>query len=611
MGNNLQKFKDKLANTPDQPGVYIMENSAGSIIYIGKATSLKKRLSSYFQKTAHDLKVSILIDHIFDFEYVITDSEIEALLLESTLIKKHKPKYNVRLKDDKRYPYIAVTLSEDYPRVIITRRLIKNNDRYFGPYTDVKAARSIVSTINTIFKLRLCKKQLPLISNERPCLNLQIKKCSGLCSGKITKEEYMNIVNNAIKFLEGKVQPVIDELMILMAGYSEKHKYENAAQIRDIIFDIQKVSGTQKVYTPIGSDKDYIGIKIHNNEGVIILFEFRNGILLGRKISVFDNIELTDKEEMLKTFIIDYYKNMPPPSKIISQYRVNDEEVLEQYLTKMISRKVHISVPRASDDRGVMNMIEKNLEVIAADRAASQMLLNKREGLLELKNMLSLDNLPDIIECFDISNIQGLNAVASMVRFKGGSPEKSGYRRYRIRGYDSPNDPAMIHEAVSRRLQYLVNEEKGLPDLIVIDGGKSQLGRALEVKKALELNVTIISIAKRLEEIFTENNPESIKLDKASPALKIIQNIRDEAHRFAIEYHKKLRANEFKKSLIDDITGIGEKKKKLLLKQLGSVERVQSSSLEELNELPGLGSKTAKIIYDFFQNINSQPKNKN
>jgi excinuclease ABC subunit C len=600
---DLQKFKDKLANTPEQPGVYIMKNSAGKIIYIGKATSLKKRVSSYFQKTAHDPKVTILINHIFDYEYVVTDSEIEALLLESTLIKKHKPKYNVRLKDDKRYPYIAVTLSETYPRVIITRRLIKNNDRYFGPYTDVKAARSIVATISSIFKLRLCKKQLPLKSNERPCLNLQIKKCSGLCSGRITKDEYMSIVNNAIKFLEGKVQPVVDELTGLMKDYSENHKYENAAQIRDIIFDIQKVSGGQKVFTPIGADKDYIGIKIHNNEGVIVLFEFRNGILLGRKISVFENIELADKEEMIKTFIIDYYKNLQPPSKIISQYHVSDEEVLEEYLTKLVSKKVNISVPKASEDRAVMNMIEKNLEVIAADRAANQTLLDKKEGLLELKNVLSLNALPDVIECFDISNIQGKNAVASMVRFKGGGPDKSNYRRYRIKSIDSPNDPAMIHEAVARRLQYLVNEEKAMPDLIVIDGGKSQLGRAIEVKKALELNVTIISLAKRFEEIFTENSAGSLKLDKTSPALKIIQNIRDEAHRFAIEYHKKLREKEFKKSVIDDIPGIGEKKKKLLLKHLGSAERIKSSSLEELSILPGVGSKTAKIIYNFFHPV--------
>ncbi len=608
MGKHLQKLKDKLANTPDQPGVYIMKNFAGKIIYIGKASSLKKRVSSYFQKTNHDLKVSILINHISDFEYVITDSEIEALILESTLIKKHKPKYNVRLKDDKRYPYIAVTLSETYPRVIITRRLIKNNDRYFGPYTDARAARSIVSTINTIFKLRLCKKPLPLKSNERPCLNLQIKKCSGLCSGKMTIDEYMNIVNNAIKFLEGKVQPVIDELKELMLDYSERHKYENAAQIRDIIFDIQKVSGSQKVYTPIGSDKDYIGIRIHNNEAVIILFEFRNGILLGRKISVLENIELSDKEEMIKSFIIDYYKNMLPPAKIISQYHVNDEEVLKEYLTKMISKKVNISIPRASEDKGVMNMIQKNLDVIVADRTASHMLRDKRDGLLELKNVLSLSAMPDVIECFDISNIQGKNAVASMVRFKGGGPDKSNYRRYRIRAYDSPNDPAMIHEAVARRLQYLVNEEKSLPDLIVIDGGKSQLGRALEVKKALELNVTIISIAKRFEEIFTESTAEPLRLDKSSPALKIIQNIRDEAHRFAVEYHKKLRAKEFKKSVIDDIPDIGEKKKKLLLKHLGSADRIKSATLDELKSVHGIGNKTAHVIHDFFQHMNTQTK---
>ncbi|MFH0976068.1 MAG: excinuclease ABC subunit UvrC [Spirochaetota bacterium] len=604
MHNPLLKLKNKAADAPVDPGVYLMKDSAGNIIYVGKAASLKKRVSSYFQTTAQkfnsDPKLRILVRNIDDFEYVITDSEIEALILESTLIKKYKPKYNIRLKDDKRYPYIAVTLSEVYPRVIITRRLLQNSDRFFGPYTDASAARSIVATINAIFKLRLCKKELPLKTNERPCLNFQMEKCSGLCSGSIRREEYLKIVENAISFLEGKIQPVMNELNDLMAKYSEAQEYENAARIRDIIFDVRKISETQKVYTPIGTDKDYIGLLIHEKEAIINIFEFRNGVLLGRKISVFENIDFSGKEEIIKSFIIDYYKNMQPPPRIISQYKIKDKELVEEYLSKLSSKKVKLSVSKTTEDNGIIRMIQRNLDVIAADRLSEQMSRDKSRGLLELKEVLSLKSLPAIIECFDISNLQGRNAVASMVRFKEGAPDKSNYRRYRIKAYDSPNDPAMIHEAVARRLQHILNEEKQMPDLILVDGGKGQLGRALEVKNALGADVAVAAIAKRFEELFTEHSAEPIVLDKTSPALKIIQNIRDEAHRFAIEYHKKIRAKDFKKSIIDDIPDIGEKRKKLLLKHLGSVEKIKAASLEELFALPGIGKKSAQIIYEFF-----------
>ncbi|MBN2401338.1 MAG: excinuclease ABC subunit UvrC [Spirochaetes bacterium] len=604
MNGQSQKLKDKAAKAPDDPGVYLMKDASGNIIYVGKALSLRKRISSYFQnipkKTERDPKVGILIRHIQDFEYVITDSEIEALILESTLIKKHKPKYNVRLKDDKRYPYIAVTLSEFYPRIIITRKLIKNNDRYFGPYTDAGAARSIVSTINTIFKFRLCKKKLPLKSNERPCLNYQMEKCSGLCMGKTSRKEYMLIVNNAINFLEGKIQPVINELNNIMKKYSQDLKYEKAAQIRDIIFNMRKTVETQKVYSTVGTDKDYIAVQIQDNEAVIIIFEFRNGILLGRKISVFENIEFSDKAEILKSFIIDYYKDTHPPSRIICDTSVRENDLVEKYLTKNSSKKIHLSVAKTSEDRNIIKLIQKNLDVIAADRTATKISIDKMKGLLELKDALILKSLPEVMECFDISNTQGKNAVASMVRFKEGIPDKPNYRRYKIKAYDSPNDPAMIHEAVARRLQQVLNDEKDMPDLIVIDGGKTQLGRALEVKKALDANIAIISIAKRFEEIFTEHSNKPVILEKTSPGLKIIQNIRDEAHRFAIEYHKKLRSKDLIKSVMQDIPDIGEKKAKLLLKHIGSVDKIREASLKDLCNLPGIGKKTAQIIYEYF-----------
>lgn len=598
----LPDLKNKLSRTPEYPGVYLMKNKSGKIIYVGKANSLRKRLSSYFQSRAHDTKVTMLVKNIADFEYIITDSEVEALILESTLIKKHKPKYNISLKDDKRYPYITVTLSEKYPRILITRKLNKSKDRFFGPYTDTKAARSIVSIINSIFKLRLCNKQLPLKSDERPCLNFQMQKCSGLCRNKISEEEYLTVVNNAISFLEGKIQPVQDELNKLMNKYSDKQEYENAARIRDIIHDMRKISQSQKVFTPVGADKDYIGIQIQSTEALIIIFEFRNGVLLGRKISVFDNIEFSDKDEIIKSFLMENYKTTQPPMRIILQYNIKDVKLIEKYLISQSSRNIKIATPGNSEDRGIINLIQKNLDVIAVDRLAYQKLRDKKRGLLELKSVLNLESLPEIIECFDISNTQGTNAVASMVRFKQGIPDRNNYRKYKIKAYDSPNDPAMIHEALGRRLQYLINEDEPMPDLFVIDGGKTQLNRALELKEALEINVKIISIAKRYEEIFTADSPESIMLSKSSPALKIIQNIRDEAHRFAITYHKKLRAQSLQKSVIDSIPNVGDSKKKLLLKHIGSVEKIKKSTIEELSAIPGIGEKTAQIIYNYFNN---------
>ncbi len=604
MHRHLQKLKNKAANAPDEPGVYLMKDFSGNIIYVGKALSLRKRVSSYFQKlsskTARDPKVIILVRHIYDFEYVITDSEIEALILESTLIKKYKPRYNVRLKDDKRYPYIAVTLSETYPRVIITRKLIRNNDRYFGPYTDAGAARSIVSTINSIFKFRLCKKPLPLKSGERPCLNFQMQKCAGLCMGKTSREEYMHIVNNAINFLEGKIQPVMNELNDLMAKYSKERRYENAAQIRDIIFNINKISESQKVYSTIGTDKDYIALQISGAEAIIIIFEFRNGVLLGRKISVFGNIEYSDKPEILKSFIIDYYNNIQPPPKILCEDNIKDDDLVEQFLIKRSPIKISLSHPRTSEEKNIIKLMQKNLDVILAERMAAKITADKRKGLVELKDLLKLKSVPQVIECFDISNIQGKNAVASMVQFKDGNPDKSGYRRYKIRAYDTPNDPAMIHEAVARRIQQILNDGIKFPDLIVVDGGKGQLGRALEVKKAFDLDIAVVAIAKRLEEIFTEHSIVPIVLDKSSQALNIIKNIRDEAHRFAIQYHRKLRSEDLLKSGLDGIPDIGEKKKKLLLKHLGSIEKIKTASIEELSALPGIGEKTAKVINDFF-----------
>ena len=323
--------KKIISGLPDEPGVYIMKDDAGTVVYIGKANSVKKRVSSYFQKRDLDIKTRVLIKIVRDVEYIITDSEIEALILESSLIKKHRPKFNIQKKDDKRYPYISVTLDEKYPRVIFTRTVRKNGARYFGPYTDAKAARNTVSLINSIFKLKICTREVPLKKNERPCLNCQINKCIGVCTGEISREEYLNIVDNAVRFLEGRVEPVIRDLQAMMKQYADSRKFERAAEIRNMIFDIQKISETQKVHVPIGMDQDYIGVSKYGAEGIIILFEFRGGVLLGRKISIFDNAEYADHEEIISSFITGYYENAEIPQRIVAERQIADRSLLGVY----------------------------------------------------------------------------------------------------------------------------------------------------------------------------------------------------------------------------------------------------------------------------------------
>jgi excinuclease ABC subunit C len=597
---NPEKMKDILSRLPQEPGVYLMLGRDSAIIYIGKANSLKKRVTSYFQKKDHDPKTIILVKNISDIEYIVTDTEIEALLLESNLIKKHKPKFNVRLKDDKRYPYIAITMNEEYPRVIYTRYINRNTDKYFGPYTDARAAKNSVTMINNLFKLKTCRRSLPLKDDERPCINYQIKKCSGACRGIISKEEYRSLIDDAVNFLEGNIDPVMNSLNNRMKEYSEKMNFEKAASVRDIIYDIQKISQTQSVDIPTVIDQDCISTGIFGGEAIVVLFEFRHGILTGRKINIFDNAEYSTPEEILRIFILDYYRDKEIPVRIVTEYGIPDYKLIAEHLSEKSGKKISLVQAGSQDDKGIMRMIRKNIDIIAADRKATEE-NNPAAGLLELKDTLGLDTEPDVMECFDISNFQGTDSVASMVQFRLGRSDKSNYRRYKIRGYESSNDPGMIHEAVSRRLQYLINENLELPDLIVIDGGPTQLTRAIEAASNFNIDINIISVAKKFEEIYTAPDIAPIRLPENSPALKLIQRIRDEAHRFAVTYHRNLRDKKLTSSVLDKIPDIGDKTKKLLLKHFGSVEEISNAALEELASAEGIGEKTAQKIYDFFR----------
>jgi excinuclease ABC subunit C len=594
------RIKDILSRLPDEPGVYLMLGRDSNIIYIGKANSLKKRVSSYFANKSHDPKTSILVKNINDIEYIVTETEIEALLLESNLIKKHRPKFNVRLKDDKRYPYIAVTLNEDYPRIIYTRNINRNTDKYFGPYTDARAAKNSAAMINNLFKLKTCSRPLPLKAGERPCINYQIKKCSGACNGLISRDEYRALIDDAVNFLEGNIDPVITSLNRRMKEYSENMDFEKAASVRDIIYDIQKISQMQNVDIPTITDQDCIAAGIFGGEGIVVLFEFRHGILTGRKINIFDNAEYTTAEDVTRIFVLVYYGSREVPSRIITEYSMPDAKLIADHLSMKSGKKVTLVKAASPEDRGILNMIHKNIDIISADRKSAEE-NNPAAALLELKEVLLLDDEPLLIECFDISNFQGTDSVASMVRFSIGRPVKTGYRRYKIRGYETANDPGMIHEAVSRRLQYIANETMESPDLILIDGGPTQLARALDAAGNFKPDMKIISIAKRFEEIYTSPATPPLRLAENSPGLKLLQRIRDEAHRFAVTYHRKLRDKKITSSLLDTIPDIGEKTRKLLIKHFGSVESVAEAELDDLMSVEGIGEKTSLKIYNFFR----------
>ncbi len=590
----------KLGNLPDLPGVYLMKDESGIIIYIGKASSLKKRVSSYFHRGDHDTKTTVLVRSVNDLEYIVTDTEIEALILESSLVRKHKPRFNIRLKDDKRFPYIAATLKEDYPRIIFTRKLRHDGSRYFGPYTDARAARNTVHLINTIFKLRTCKKELPLKGDERPCLNYQIKRCHGACQGKMSREEYRSLIENAMSFLGGNIEPVLQDLKRQMNQHAQNLEYEKAAALRDVLYDIQQIMETQKVYTPVGKDQDFIGIRIIGDEALVVLFEFRGGVLLGSKISVYDHAHYWEAGDVLSTFLAEYYTRTDIPTRIILSREASDRGFLENYLSQKSGHRVHIITGRIREDLSVLSLIDKNLDVLIAEREAGKAHSERESGLEELRNRLALPRPPEVMECFDISNIQGKQAVASMVQFRDGWPDKSQYRRYRIRGYDSPNDPGMIHEVVARRLQYLQNEALDIPDLLVIDGGITQLTRAREASQTLGIEIRIISLAKRFEEIYYDPAQPPIRLPKDSTALRILQQMRDEAHRFAITYHRKTRGHEALSSKLDEIQGVGKEKRSLLLDHFKTFERIKNASMEELEAVPSLGKNTAKAVFRFF-----------
>ena len=550
-------------NLPNKPGVYIMRDSSDTIIYVGKAKNLIKRVKSYFREKLDRPKTQILMSHFDSLEYIVTNSEKEALILEATLIKKHRPRYNVQLKDDKRYPYVKIT-EEDFPRLVITRNVTKNGI-YYGPFTDVGSVKQTVKFLKSLFKIRTCRNM------NGPCLNAQIDLCNAPCDGRISKEEYSEIINKIDLFFQGKYSTIVRNLKKEMMEAADNEEFEKAAVIRDQIASIEEIMEKQFVdLVDDDLDQDVIAIAPGENEVVVIIMPIRNGKIVGRDDFLMSASQYDSSSEIMFSFIQQYYGyNRHVPKQILLDEDIDEKELLEDWL---------------SDLREIIKHQKKKME----------------SALIELKKYLKLEKMPHVIEGYDISNISGKFAVGSKVSFKDGKPDKKRYKHFKMET-PGPNDFAMMEELLTRRLKMVDRDPE--PDLIVIDGGKGQLGMACGVLEKLNLtHIPIIGLAKEFEEVFTPNSSRPIIIPKNNKALYLLQQVRDESHRFAITYHRKLRSKNISASSLDDIAGVGKKRKRkvALLKEFGSIDNIKTASVDQLAKIDGMNQKTAENVYNYY-----------
>lgn len=573
-------------NLPDRPGVYIMRNIDDDVIYVGKAKSLIKRVKSYFSRSELPLKTKLLMSHFHNLEYIITDTEKEALILESNLIKKYKPKYNIRLKDDKRYPYIKIT-NEKFPRILITRNVRDDGAFYYGPFTDVGSVRRMVKSLKAIFKIRACRKM------DGPCLNYQIHLCSAPCGGKITETSYNEIVEKINLFFEGKYNKIIDMLNEMMTEAAENHEFEKAAVLRDQILSVDSILEKQKIEFDRGLEQDVIACSYDEKLACVVVFSIRDGKIIGKDDFLMSGTEGTLPDKILSAFLKQYY--MSPrhvPSEIIIQYKPDEKDLIEEWLSSNQEYEVALRTPQNVTETRLVQMVAKNAEIIKNQEK------EVRNTLLDLKKYIRLPKIPRHIECFDISNISGKHAVGSMVVFEDGMPKKSKYRKFKV-DIPGPDDYAMMKDVLSRRYSRIAtgdNDKK--PDLIIVDGGKGHLNVAVDVLKSVNLDdIPAIGLAKEFEHVFVPNNSSPIILPRNSEALHLLQRIRDEAHRFAVTYHKKLRSRELKYSMLDGIKGVGEKRKIKLLKHFGDINSIKNASVEEIASVESINKNLAFTIY--------------
>jgi len=606
----VNQIKEKLSRIPQTPGVYLLKKSGGKIIYVGKAKKLRNRLHSHFRAGKDsDLKHRRLMSQVEDFEYILTDTEIEALILEANLIKEHKPRYNVNLKDDKTYPYIRIT-SEPYPRVFITRRIIKDGSIYLGPYTDVGSLRKLISAAQRIFPIRTCTRVINsetiLNKKHKVCLNFQIGRCFGPCEGRISQKEYLWNVDQVVRFIKGKNSKLLKNLNDRMLSLAKNRLFEEAARLRDEIESIKKFSYLQKVVDSVSADRDIITVASKEKESCCVVFNVREGRIINRLHFYLENREEAEPEHVISAFIKQFYMRTDfIPGEILIPFNIADREEIEEWLKKKRNGRVSIVTPKQGKKAGLMRMSLKNAELLL-----EEMLIQKKEAAnMVLKSVetlqkdLNLKQPPVRIEAFDISNIQGKDSVASLVVFENGRPKKSEYRKYKIKTVEGPDDFRSMAEVVERRISRLLKENRPLPDLILVDGGKGQLSAASEVLLKFGLkNQPVIGLAKKLEEVFIPGYSDPQNIPKTSPALYLLQRIRDEAHRFAITFHRQRRKKRTLRSVLDDIPGIGEKRRNSLLKAFGSVEGVKKASISEIEAVAGVGKNAAQKIVEALKN---------
>ncbi len=612
---NSVDLQHKLANLPASPGVYVMLNEVGEVIYVGKAVNLRNRVRSYFQKSqAHPIKVQMLVENIADFEYIVTDSEVEALILENNLIKKHAPRYNVRLKDDKTYPYIKVTVQEDFPRVLMVRKRLKDGARYFGPYTDVTVVKKTLSFLRTLFPVRTCNKVIEEGGQGRPCLNYHIGRCLGPCAGLVSKEKYGEMIGEVIMFLEGRIDRLIPDLTRKMHEAAAKLEYEKAARFRNQIRGLQTLAEKQKIVADHAEDQDYVGYARYGELACVQVFFVRSGKLIGRDHFLLECAADEEESEILRAFLQQYYEEASyVPREVLTPVPLPEPEVLEGWLGSLRGRRVYLRTPQRGAKKQLLDLAMKNAQIVL-DETRTHSTFKQRaieRAMQDLQELTDLPEPPERIEAFDISNLQGTNVVASLVVWENGDFKTSDYRRFRIRGVEgSPNDYAAMREAVCRRFRRGLQEQaegtaeqkfSHFPDLVLIDGGKGQLGVALEVRDELGLIMPFLSLAEKREEIFLEGRSQPVILPNDSPGLLLLRKIRDEAHRFALTYHRNLRGRAARGSVLDGIPGVGPKRKKALIRHFGTIKKVRSATPEELMEVEGISAKLAEEIYQYLK----------
>ena len=609
MSGQVPNVEEKLKALPAKPGVYLFRDAKGDVLYIGKAKSLRPRVRSYFQKGETRAAIAQLPARVADLEVIVTDTEVEALHLEQNLVKRHRPPFNVRLRDDKSFPYIAVTVEDEYPRVMFTRERHRRGVVYFGPYANAKKVRETLDVLNRVFPYRPCEGPQPGRHSGIPCLDYHIERCLAPCVGYVSKEDYGQVIESVIEFLSGNTRPIMGELERKMQEAADDERFEEAARYRNRLFSVRHLAERQAADKRAVGTVDVIGIASSGDRAVVQIFPLRDGKLIDRYSFHVENVEGQDTTTILEAFVLEYYGSAPSvPPQIVVPRDSGETSALAEFLTERRGSRVEVRAPERGEKRRLQELATQNARLALESDAAAveQTRLRRVEALEELREALNLESLPLRIECYDISNIQEESPVGSMVVFQDAVPKKAHYRKFGVRGVGGQDDFAALAEVVSRRfarMRDVADEEydegfSATPNLVVVDGGKGQLSAVLAAMQAYDLpRVAVISLAKRAEEVFVPDRPEPIVLDRHAPGLQLLQRIRDEAHRFALGFHRQRRETKAKESLFDTLQGVGPARRRALLQHFGSAERFLAATQEELEGVPGIPAKTARSIY--------------